>query len=193
MSKKYDRLNNRVGKLEKKIFGRVPWQCRSSNLTGTAGDCTCVSGVVGDDCPLHPMTEKARYRALHEVAKDVAKEYHQFAHPDPLHVRVAKALGEEVMMKSGKWFTKVISNDLREFPGGFIPDYPNDLVAAMGALEEYCRKRRLIWAIRPPTNDSAYWDIFDLQSKSQIFCTYNAKTASQAICEAIMSYAEQNG
>ena len=173
MSKKYDRINERVGRLEKKIFGFATWQCRLPNPTETAEECRCP-----DLCYIH-----CRHYERFPVTPDL-----------PLRVRVAKALGDEVQYwpesrhSHAGWF-RVKSKDkdkpfvLQAWES--IPDYPNDLVAAMGALEEF----RGAWQLNIYGGGSIEITIGIHDAKT--YCFDRSKTPlPQAICEAICAHAE---
>jgi hypothetical protein len=156
---------------------------RHFRKTGTAGECTWSSDVniPHIPCPVHGLLKPT---------------------PDPLHARVAKTNGKETLKVGGVWYTLKTPGDGFEVVRIFcrkeyvpILDYPNDLVAAMGALREYCKQKkyerygRMVY--RPDSEDYAV----EILDNSHPYTEWGnlwvtADTLPQAICEAIVKHAE---
>jgi hypothetical protein len=115
-----------------------------------------------------------------------------------LNVRVAKALGKEIY-QDGLEEWREYCNEEHIF-GPIISDYPNDLVATMGALEEYCRKSNLVSEISMTPYggemDTAYWYIAltnlwaEGHDELRGLKVPQGLSLPQAICEAIVAHAE---
>lgn len=169
---------------------------RKLKIVETAGECTCLHkppktyGDIDPFCPKHGVMCKCQDKS---TPLDVCP-IHGYTPDLPLNARVAKALGLHVYRNKNfnNWFISPHKDTLGVSVESDCCQYDNDLVVAMGALEEYCRKNCLIWALRPPVDDAQYWDIIDTRKDG----TYthigsDAQTAPQAICEAIVKHAEQ--
>lgn len=167
-----EELSKRIDVVEEQVDHRYsPHDSEKLNLTGTVGECTC------DDVWYRPGCL-----------------YHGKPAPDPLHMRVAKANGQACWTdRDGKWRShmgRFIPEGV-EYP--IVPDYPNDLVAAMKALEEYCdnddlrfeigHSRDLGWRI----NIAQYWSELKEQLGKDLA---EGSNLPQAICEAIVAHAE---
>ena len=71
-----------------------------------------------------------------------------------------------------------------------VPDDPNDLVAAMGALEEYCRKGLFQFNIeKRPGGQAPHWVCINPSGVVSVNTGIN-KSLPQAICEAICKHVE---
>ncbi len=113
--------------------------------------------------------------------------------PDlPLHARVVKALGKELLYQGdiNGWRWRIVDGTVL---GIVIPDYPNDPVAAMGALEEYCdKKKNYSICYYPDFSKTLRISIWDLGSGGLSEINVNCPLP-QAICEVIVKHAEGNG
>lgn len=103
----------------------------------------------------------------------------------PLHVKVAKALGEACWTEQdGTWRSNLgKSIPHREYP--LVPDYPNDFVAAMGALFEYGEKTGWHVSVGKRQYGRPIW--IKIGNMNYEF----AESPPQAICEAICAHSEQ--
>ncbi len=152
--------------------------------TGTAGECT---GHVAS-CPIHGKHGKDAYRQWIQGCPP----------PDlPLHTRVAKALGEHVYWNEHfkDWFISPHKDTLGVSADSDYYNYPTDLVAAIAALEEYCRHGNSIFCridyggARWFVDIAKGWENLQAGGKGELWLSSNS-SLPQAIREAIVAHRE---
>ncbi len=163
-----------------------------AKLREKLGKCTCDHSL--SDCPICKRQKS--------VARKAREKFEASITPDlPLHVKVAKALGMKPFQlnmydnKTNKelgeeWFMSPIGKP-PYFNTVPIPDYPNDLVAAMGALEEYDQRQsaNLRVEIRKHEDGWNVWiGMYWGEQKEEALAIDNS--LPQAICEAIVVHSE---
>lgn len=130
------------------------------------------------------------------VPKDIIDKI--IKHPDlPLHVKVAKANGLKPYFGDGEWYVAIqlgsAPYESENYEVKKVPNYPNDLVAAIAALEEYT-------AILPSNVYMRYsiqHSDGGFNRRERVIGIRGARhrfaidlPLSQAICEAIVAHAE---
>lgn len=163
-------------------------------------ECSCIIRYDNHHCPEHGWwaihkKQKAEYDRLTRKIDRMAMEALNVREiPDPvppLNVRVGRLL-EYTMWTDpdGKWRYNPPNKFIPEgFEYPFVPDFPNDLTAAMGALEEYCENNACIYIIR---RNRPGWYIITIDPTQPLTGNTWFKDGflSTAICEAIVKHSE---
>lgn len=166
------------------------------NLTGTAGKCNCWSVPSGLDCPVHGEMLKECANWMSTIRHDIERRaLGGKPTPDlPLHARVAKALGAKIeppQTAAGIWHMKFAPpHRIVVQP---IPDYPNDLVAAMGAFCTYLINNCKIGQIKIYERGSGEITIYSgdlINTMDKFVYRFKAPLDANDFCEAIVAHSE---
>ena len=158
---------------------------------------------------IQALFTKLRREVQREEAPKVGKHETATDPAFPLNAKVAKVLGKAPYLHPhafGKGVNKtawcMYNDPEQDHPGNMIlvPDYPNDLTAAMGALEEYCELTNSYTELTIHSGkthgDKRYFCDINMREKPDPtnsdsgWMIGSGTSLPQAICETIVAHSE---